>query len=91
MQDVGDALWKKIFEQAEYIDKGWQAGLYTAPHDPAPEGRYVLDFETVLNQGLNGIIKRLKNKINNTEVTDYKSAEKNLFLACRNKNAGSHD
>jgi indoleacetate decarboxylase len=79
MQDVGDALWKRVFEQAEYIDKGWQAGLYTAPHDPAPEGRYVLDFETALTQGLNGIIERLKNKINSTEVTDFKSAEKIYF------------
>lgn len=79
MQDVGDALWKRVFEQAEYIDKGWQAGLYTAPHDPAPEGRYVLDFETALNQGLNRIIDRLKDKIKNTEVTDYKSAEKIYF------------
>ncbi|MBI5403174.1 MAG: formate acetyltransferase [Ignavibacteriae bacterium] len=79
MQDVGDSLWRNIFEQAEYIDKGWQAGLYTAPHDPAPEGRYVLDFETALTQGFNGIIARLKDKIKNTEVTDFKSAEKIYF------------
>ena len=79
MQDVGDSLWKNVYDKAEYIDKGWQAGLYTAPHDPAPEGRYVLDFETALNQGLNGIVERLKDKIKNAEVTDYKSAEKIYF------------
>ncbi|MCE1163883.1 MAG: formate acetyltransferase [Bacteroidetes bacterium] len=79
MQDVGDSLWRNVYEHADYIEKGWQAGLYTAPHDPAPEGRYVLDFETALNQGLNGIIERLKNKIKNAEVTDYKSAEKIYF------------
>ena len=27
-------------------------GLYTAPHDPCPEGRLILDFETALAQGL---------------------------------------
>ena len=79
MQDVGDSLWKNNFDKAEYIEKGWQAGLYTAPHDPAPEGRFVLDYETVLNNGLNKIIQRLKNKIKNAEVTDFKSAEKIYF------------
>ncbi|AZR73064.1 hypothetical protein BBF96_06495 [Anoxybacter fermentans] len=79
MQDVGDAFWKTSFEKADYIEKGWQVGLYTAPHDPAPEGRFVLDFETALNQGFNKIIERMKRKIKETEVTDYKSAEKIYF------------
>ncbi len=79
MQDVGDNLWKTVFDKADYIEKGWQAVLYTAPHDPAPEGRYVLDFETALSQGFIKIIERMKNKIKETKITDYKSAEKVYF------------
>ena len=79
MQDVGDDLWKKCFDKAGYIENGWKAVLYTAPHDPAPEGRYVLDFETALSQGFNKIIARLKNKIKETVVTNYPSAEKLYF------------
>ncbi len=79
MQDVGDALWKTTFERADYIEKGWRAGLYTAPHDPAPEGRYVLDFETALSQGFNKLIEIMKRKIKETEVTDYKSSERIYF------------
>lgn len=63
MQDVGDALWKTRFAQADYIERGWQAGLYTAPHDPAPEGRYVLDFETALGEGFEAVIGRMRSKI----------------------------
>ena len=79
MQDVGDDLWKKVFEKAEYIEKGWKAVLYTAPHDPAPEGRYVLDFETALNDGFGKIIGRMKENIRQAIVTDYRSAEKIYF------------
>jgi len=79
MQDVGDNLWKTVFDKADYIEEGWQAVLYTAPHDPAPEGRYVLDFETALSQGFIKIIERMKNKIKETKITDYKSAEKVYF------------
>jgi len=79
MQDVGDDLWKKVFPKADYIEKGWKAVLYTAPHDPAPEGRYVLDFETALNEGFENIIERMKKLISEHIVTDYKSAEKIYF------------
>lgn len=79
MQDAGDDLWKNAFEKAAYIENGWKAVLYTAPHDPAPEGRYILDFETALSQGFNKIIGRMKTKIKQTSVTDYKSAEKIYF------------
>lgn len=79
MQDVGDSFWKTAFAEAEYIENGWKAGLYTAPHDPAPEGRYVLDFETALGQGFNKLIQRMNDKINQTEITDYASAEKVYF------------
>ncbi len=79
MQDVGDALWKTTFSAADYIEKGWEAVLYTAPHDPAPEGRYVLDFETALNEGFQKIIEKMKKNILKTQITDYKSAEKVYF------------
>jgi formate C-acetyltransferase/4-hydroxyphenylacetate decarboxylase large subunit len=79
MQDMGDALWKTTFSEADYIKKGWEAVLYTAPHDPAPEGRYVLDFETALNEGFLKIIDRMKRNILKTRITDYKSAEKIYF------------
>lgn len=79
MQDVGDRLWKEVYEKADYIENGWKAVLYTAPHDPAPEGRYVLDFETALSDGFNKIIERMRNKIRAAVVTDYHSAEKIYF------------
>jgi formate C-acetyltransferase/4-hydroxyphenylacetate decarboxylase large subunit len=79
MQDMGDALWKTTFAEADYIEKGWEAVLYTAPHDPAPEGRYVLDFETALNEGFSKIIDRMRTNILKTRITDYKSAEKIYF------------
>ncbi|MFX0116041.1 MAG: pyruvate formate lyase family protein, partial [Candidatus Hodarchaeota archaeon] len=79
MQDVGDAFWKSSFSESNYIEKGWQAVLYTAPHDPAPEGRFVLDFDAALSTGFNGIIQRLKEKIAQTTITDYRSAEKVYF------------
>jgi len=79
MQDVGDRLWKGAYSNASYIENGWEAVLYTAPHDPAPEGRYVLDFETALSEGFTSIINRMKNKIKEAVVTDYLSAEKIYF------------
>jgi len=79
MQDVGDRLWKEVYKNADYIENGWNAVLYTAPHDPAPEGRYVLDFETALSDGFNTIIERMRNKIRETVVTDFHSAEKIYF------------
>ena len=76
MQDLGDDLWKNYFAHADYIEKGWRAGLYTAPHDPAPEGRFILDFSQVLTGGLNSIIARINNKLANLVVTDHVTAEK---------------
>jgi formate C-acetyltransferase/4-hydroxyphenylacetate decarboxylase large subunit len=79
MQDESDRVWKESYPQADFIEKGWQMGLYTAPHDPAPEGRYVLDFETALSEGLNGVIKRVEAEIKAHEITDYASSEKLFF------------
>jgi formate C-acetyltransferase/4-hydroxyphenylacetate decarboxylase large subunit len=79
LQDTGDDLWKSSFEGAGFIEKGWKAVLYTAPHDPAPEGRYVLDFETALGKGFNRIIGETREKIKTSPVTDFRSAEKIYF------------
>ncbi len=79
MQDESDRVWKDSFGEASYIEKGWKIGLFTAPHDPAPEGRYVLDFETALKIGLNGIIAKAQAMIDDCEITDHESAEKLFF------------
>lgn len=79
MQDEADRFWKESYPKADYIEKGWKAGLFTAPHDPAPEGRYVLDFETALGKGLLALIEQAEEKIANAEVTDYQSAERVFF------------
>ena len=49
---MGDNFWKKNFPQSKYIEDGWKAVLYTAPHDPSPDGRNILDYETALKKGL---------------------------------------
>lgn len=79
MQDLGDDLWKKHFAKADYIENGWRMGLYTAPHDPAPEGRFVLDFETALGKGFNAIISDMRQRIKELVVTDQESAGKLYF------------
>ncbi|MBM4402886.1 MAG: hypothetical protein FJ042_00620 [Candidatus Cloacimonetes bacterium] len=79
MQDESDRVWKESYPQADFIEKGWQMGLYTAPHDPAPEGRYVLDFETALTEGLTRIIKRAQEQIDRHEITDFTSSEQLFF------------
>ncbi|MEI6060531.1 MAG: pyruvate formate lyase family protein [Bacteroidota bacterium] len=61
--EQGEQLWKKNFSQAEFIDNGWKIGLYTAPHEPCPEGRLILDFETALSKGYNRIITETEDKI----------------------------
>ncbi len=63
MMEVGNKLWKAEFREASFIESGWNMGLYTAPHDPCPEGRIVLDFEKALNEGYRAIIEELQNKI----------------------------
>ncbi len=56
MMAAGDRLWKTHFPHARFIEDGWAVGLYTAPHDPCPEGRLVLDFETALARGYLALI-----------------------------------
>lgn len=58
MQTEGDRLWKTHYPHAAFIEKGWDMVLYTAPHDPAPEGRFILDFDTALGKGLRHCVAR---------------------------------
>ncbi len=61
--EQGNLLWKNHFRNASFIEDGWKIGLYTAPHEPCPEGRLILDFEMVLAKGLNQIIRETEDKI----------------------------
>jgi formate C-acetyltransferase/4-hydroxyphenylacetate decarboxylase large subunit len=80
--EQGDRLWKNHFKQAEFIGNGWEIGLYTAPHEPCPEGRLILDYEMALGKGYNAIIKGIEEKITNFQpenITD--SAKLNFWRA----------
>jgi len=61
------------------IENGWKIVLYTAAHDPAPEGRCVLDYETALGKGLNAIIADCNAKAKQVLITDTESANKVYF------------
>ncbi len=63
MMEVGNKLWHSEFCDAAFIESGWNIGLYTAPHDPCPEGRIVLDFETALKRGYIAILEELEDRI----------------------------
>lgn len=63
LQAEGDRLWRTHYPHADWIDKGWRTVLYSAPHEPAPEGRLILDFETILGQGLEAIADRCRRKL----------------------------
>ena len=45
------------------MENGWRIGLFTAPHDPSPDGRIILDYEFALQHGFNGIIRQIGDKI----------------------------
>jgi formate C-acetyltransferase/4-hydroxyphenylacetate decarboxylase large subunit len=60
---MGDRLWKSHFGQADFIQDGWKIGLYTAPHEPCPEGRLILDFETSVGKGYKAIIAEIETLI----------------------------
>ncbi len=45
------------------MEAGWKVGLYTAPHEPCPEGRIVLDFETALSRGLASLAEEADERI----------------------------
>jgi formate C-acetyltransferase/4-hydroxyphenylacetate decarboxylase large subunit len=66
MMEVGERLWRKEFAQASFIEAGWTVGLYTAPHDPCPEGRLVLDYETALQKGYKALLAEIDERIAHT-------------------------
>lgn len=59
----GERLWRSHFDRAAFIDNGWTIGLYTAPHEPCPEGRIALDFETAIARGYLDIIRELDERL----------------------------
>lgn len=63
MMAQGDRLWKTDFPHADFIQKGWSIGLYTAPHEPCPEGRLILDFETAVAKGYRKIVEEIDARI----------------------------
>jgi formate C-acetyltransferase/4-hydroxyphenylacetate decarboxylase large subunit len=60
---AGERLWKEHFPGAHFIEKGWAAGLYTAPHEPCPEGRLILDHETALAKGYGKILEEIDERL----------------------------
>ena len=79
MMEAGDRLWKKEFPKASFIEDGWAVGLYTAPHDPCPEGRLVLDFSTALSKGYLQIIAEIEEKIESFRPGSITGASKLHF------------
>jgi formate C-acetyltransferase/4-hydroxyphenylacetate decarboxylase large subunit len=63
MMEQGDRLWKREFPKAQFIQDGWAVGLYTAPHDPCPEGRLILDYETAVARGYIAVLEDLEARI----------------------------
>lgn len=72
--EQGDLLWKKNFPEAQFIENGWKIGLYTAPHEPCPEGRLILDYETAVGRGYRAIIKDIEAKINSESSGAYSAS-----------------
>lgn len=60
---AGERLWKKEFPGARFIEDGWAIGLYTAPHEPCPEGRLILDYETAVSRGFAAIVDEIDQRI----------------------------
>ncbi len=79
MIEVGNKLWQREFREAGFVQSGWNIGLYTAPHDPCPEGRIVLDFETALHKGYKAILEELEDKIASFRAVAIREAHKLRF------------
>ncbi|MCE5269262.1 MAG: hypothetical protein LLG00_15400, partial [Planctomycetaceae bacterium] len=79
MMEQGERLWKTHFAQADFIEKGWAIGLYTAPHEPCPEGRLVLDYEMALSKGYRRIIAELDERVASFQPTGIQDAAKLHF------------
>jgi formate C-acetyltransferase/4-hydroxyphenylacetate decarboxylase large subunit len=79
LMEQGDRLWKEHFDKAEFIENGWKIGLYTAPHEPCPEGRLILDYEMALGKGYNAIIRDIEEKIKSFQPENIKDSSKLNF------------
>lgn len=84
LMEQGDRLWKAELPEAAFIEDGWRIGLYTAPHEPCPEGRLILDFETALATGYLPIIEEIGRRIAGAGAEDgekvhfWKAARRSL-------------
>lgn len=63
LMTAGERLWKAEFPGARFVEDGWTIGLYTAPHDPCPEGRLILDYETALARGFEGLVAGIEERL----------------------------
>jgi len=79
MMAQGERLWKTHFPQAGFIEKGWAMGLYTAPHEPCPEGRLVLDYEMALSKGYRALLAELEERLVAFRPTTIQEAGKIHF------------
>ncbi len=79
MMGVGDRLWKREFPEAPFIEAGWEVGLYTAPHDPCPEGRLILDFETAVGKGYDAVLQEIRDRISAFVPASIRDAQKLHF------------
>lgn len=60
---AGRRLWREDYPDAWFIEAGWHAGLFSAPHEPCPEGRMVLDYETALARGYRGLLDDIAGRL----------------------------
>ncbi|MBF0441309.1 MAG: hypothetical protein HQK54_05340 [Oligoflexales bacterium] len=76
---LADSLWKKHFKESGYIEKGWEIGLFTAPHDSCIDGRIVLNYPKLLSRGLFDIRNEIMEKQASLRITTCETSEKLAF------------
>ncbi len=88
--EAGERLWKREFSGAKFIEDGWAIGLYTAPHEPCPEGRLILDFEGAVSRGYRAIMEELESLIAGFRPGSVQEAGKlHFWRACRRSLQGA--
>jgi len=88
--DASERLWRADFAGAGLLEAGWKVGLYTAPHEPCPEGRIVLDFETALSRGLTSLADETEERIRSFRPGSIASGQKlHFWRAARRVLAGA--
>ena len=84
LMEQGNRLWKSQFPGASFIEDGWKVRLFTAPHDPCPVGRLILDFETAVSKRYFAIIGEVDARIaragegDAAKVSFWKAAKRSL-------------